>query len=353
MRQYTFILYVLGMLIFSCKKANIIPEPQAYRLEVPADFPGVPVFADNVMSRQGVELGRMLFYDKRLSGNNQISCASCHHQSLAFSDGLALSTQGFSGKQLPRSAPALMNLAWENNGLFWDGGSTNLESQAFGPLTNEDEMHQNLEELVYELQQIPAYVKKFKAVFGDDIKTGYIAMALAQFQRTLVTGNAPYDRYRRGEPGAEITAQQKIGLALFQQHCATCHAGVLFTDNEYHNNGIDADFTNDALEGLFLGRFRITYNLADLGKFKTPTLRNIALTAPYMHDGRFKDLAAVLQHYADGVKRSATTDAKLYTNGQPGLRLSKAEQENIIAFLQTLTDDTFINNRAFSEPALP
>jgi len=353
MKKSTSLILLFITCLYACRKENTSPEPQVYGLLVPGNFPVPEVIKDNMLSEQGVALGRMLFYDKRLSGSNQISCASCHKQALAFSDGLALSNQGASGKALPRTAPALINLAWSNNGLFWDGGSTNLESQAFGPITNEDEMHQNLDELVYELNQVPAYVKQFKLVFNDEIKTGYIARALAQFQRTLISGNSRYDHYTRNEAGGTLNDTELSGLKLFNTHCRSCHAGELFTDDNYHNNGLDSDFSNDALEGLYQGRFRITYDPSDLGKFKTPTLRNIALTAPYMHDGRLKDLPAVLAHYSHSVKMSATTDQALIHNGQPGLLLTKDEQNAIIAFLHTLTDNSFVQNRDLSEPAIP
>jgi cytochrome c peroxidase len=335
--------------LYSCQQKDISPEPQNYSLSVPGNFPMPALMKDNPQTKQGEALGKLLFYDKRLSGNNQLSCASCHHQSLAFTDGLALSNKGASGKILPRTAPALINLAWVNNGLFWDGGSTNLESQAFGPLTNTDEMNQNLEVLVSELNQVPEYISRFKNVFNDDIKAAYIVRALAQFQRTIISGNSRYDKYVRKETGGIFSEKELQGLVLFNARCRSCHTGEFFTDNDYHNNGLDADFSNDALEGLYQGRFRISYNPADLGKFKTPTLRNIELTAPYMHDGRLPDLKSVLEHYSNEIKVSATTDTLLLGNTP----LNTEEQSAIIAFLHTLTDSTFIHNKDLSEPVIP
>lgn len=342
-------LLLLLMGLYACQHKDLSPEPQDYSLSVPGNFPVPAVMKDNPQTKQGIALGKLLFYDKRLSGNNQLSCASCHGQSLAFTDGLALSTKGASGKMLPRTAPALINLAWANNGLFWDGGATNLESQAFGPLTNADEMNQNLEELVSELNQVPEYVNRFKSLFNDTIKAAYIVRALAQFQRTMISGNSRYDKYVRKETGGAFSEKELQGLVLFNTRCRSCHTGELFTDNDYHNNGIDSDFSNDALQGIYQGRFRISYNAADLGKFKTPTLRNIALTAPYMHDGRLPDLKSVLEHYSNGIKVSATTDTLLPGNTQ----LSTNEQTAIIAFLHTLTDSTFIHNKDLSEPVIP
>lgn len=320
---------------------------------MPGHFPAAPVMTDNPLTREGVELGRMLFYDSRLSGNNQVSCATCHHPEKAFSDGVALSTAGISGKPLHRTSPALINMAWATNGLFWDGGSTNLESQAFGPLQHADEMQQNLEELVQELNAVPAYQRLFRVVFQDEIKPAYVARALAQFQRTLISGNARYDQYMRQEPGIQLNATELHGLQLVNTHCRSCHAGALFTDNDYHNNGLDSDFSDDSAEGMYQGRSRITYDPSDLGKFRTPTLRNVMVTAPYMHDGCISTIEGVLQHYSHDIKTAATTDARLMPNGLPGLGLTAAEQQAVIAFLGTLTDSSFLNNPSLGKPVIP
>lgn len=322
----------------ACDKSQPSPESP---ISVPGNFPVLPETPGNPLTKEGIALGRMLFYDTRLSGNNKLSCASCHQQRFAFADPFALSNIGASGQQLHRSAPALINLAWATDGLFWEGGSTNLESQAFGPLTSKDEMAQNLYELTAELNKIPEYVTMFRAAFKQDISAANIVKALAQFERTLISGNSRYDNHI-----SSFTDTEKKGLILFNERCRSCHAGELFTDNSYHNNGLDSDFTNDALEGIYQGRFRVTYDSADLGKFKTPTLRNIALTAPYMHDGRFADLKTVLRHYSNEIKISPTTDTTLL-NRQP---LNSDEQEAIIAFLHTLTDSTFINDDNLSSP---
>lgn len=349
-------LLLVLLLASSCKKeeaptADPINVLHPYALDIPTNFPKPLNDPDNPLTVEGVALGRMLFYDQRLSASNRLSCASCHHQDLSFSDGVALSNIGESGKMLPRNAPALINLAWMQNGLFWDGGSTNLESQAFGPLTSADEMHQNLYELEAELKAVPDYLQRFKQVFGGNPTSANIVKALAQFERTLISGSSRYDRYSRKEPGATLTAEELEGLALINTKCRSCHAGELFTDNGYHNNGIDNDFTSDAHEGLFQGRSRITFNPADLGKFRTPTLRNVLLTAPYMHDGRFATIEAVLAHYHTGVKVSPTLDQALYqSHRQAGISMTDAEIRSIKAFLGTLTDQSFINNKRLSNP---
>lgn len=353
-KQFAHILFLLVMVTFSCKKEEVTLTNEVLhpvKLDVPANFPKFTDDIDNALSVEGIELGRLLFYDTRLSGNNQLSCGSCHKQEIAFSDAVALNNIGVSGLKLPRHSPALINLAWANNGLFWDGGSTNLESQAFGPLTNADEMHQNLTELEHELKQVPNYVKQFKLVFNSEIKSAHVVKALAQFQRTLVSGNSKYDQYIRKESGVSLTVEELSGLNLVNLKCRSCHIGELFTDNSYHNNGIDNDFSNTDLDGLYQGRFRVTFNPFDMGKFKTPTLRNIMLTAPYMHDGRFKNIDEVLEHYNSGLKNSSTVDPILFQNNSKlGISISAAEKKAIKAFLNTLTDNDFIINKKFSNP---
>lgn len=338
----------------SCKKEDSLedknPVPLAVKLEVPGNFPAAEEHLDNPLTVEGIELGRKLFYDVRLSGSNRISCASCHRQDIAFTDGIALSNIGESGIRLARHAPALFNLAWSKSGLFWDGGSKNLESQAFGPLTSADEMHQDLLVLEDELKQVPDYVTRFKQVFNEDIRSANVVKALAQFQRTLVSATSRYDKYKRGDAGANFTAIELRGMNLVDSKCKACHSGELFTDDGYHNNGIDATFSDDH-EGIFQGRFRVSFNPKDMGKFKTPSLRNVLLTAPYMHDGRFKTIDEVLDHYQSGVKISLTTDQLLYQDqGNAGIPLSQDERQAIIAFLGTLTDHEFITNKKISNP---
>lgn len=355
--QHISALMILMLVVLSCKKESELDKrnqtPKAVKLQVPGNFPVAYENMDNPLTAEGIELGRKLFFDVRLSGSNRISCASCHHQALAFSDGVALSNIGESGNMLDRHAPALFNLAWSRSGLFWDGGSKNLESQAFGPLTSPDEMHQDLLVLEDELKQVPEYVQLFQFVFGGgrgEIKSAMIAKALAQFQRTLISGGSKYDKYKRGESGTRLNKKEMEGMNLVKSKCQPCHAGELFTDNSYHNNGIDEVFP-DTHEGVFQGRFRVTFQSADLGKFKTPSLRNVMLTAPYMHDGRFNTIDQVLDHYQTGVKTSSTTDQLLYQNmGKPGVVLSQTERDAVLAFLFTLTDQEFITNKKHSNP---
>jgi cytochrome c peroxidase len=340
-----------ALLLSACSTDETsMPDPVLIQPELPAHFPPFPPSSDNPLTEEGVELGRRLFFDPRLSSNNKVSCATCHAPEKAFTDGIALSAAGVSGTVLHRHSPTLVNSAWITNGLFWDGGSTNLESQAFAPLAAHDEMDQNLFELLEELKADPLYVQAFRRAFADTIRSAYIVRALAQFQRTLISTKSKYDGYVAGSV-VNFSADEKAGLQLFSQFCNSCHTAPLFTDNLYHNNGLDADFSNEAHERVFMGRFRISFNPADLGKFKTPTLRNIAITGPYMHDGRFSTLEQVLDHYSNNVKHSPTLDTSLMKkNGSAGIPLSIQEKNQLLAFLKTLTDSSLLRNPSFLNP---
>lgn len=342
------------MILLSCGKDETIvinDSLHPVELKVPTNFPKPSLDINNALTTEGIALGRLLFFDVKLSGNNSISCASCHRPELAFTDAVPQTNIGFTGIPLPRNASALINLAWANNGLNWDGISNSLQAQALIPLTDLHEMNEKLPELEAELKRIPDYVTRFRKVFNDEIKAELIAKALAQFQKTLISGDSKYDQYVRKENNISLSALELQGQNLFKQKCSNCHAGELFTDNDFHNNGLDATFTNQSLGGVFLGRFRVTNHTSDLGKFKTPTLRNIILTEPYMHDGRFITLEQVLDHYANGVKNSPNLDPSLMqANGKTGISLTTDEKTAIIAFLTTLTDYKFSSNKDFSNP---
>lgn len=334
-----FLYFYLSCLLLSCSTddeeqySQVAPQDW---LGVPSYFPTFPTTSTNPMTQAGVALGEKLFFDKRLSGNNQISCATCHQPQLSFTEGSALSTKGISGKPLLRHVPPIINLAWSTNGLFWDGGSTNLESQAFAPLAHEDEMYQDLEELVAELNESENYQQLFQDAFQDRIKINLVMKALAQYQRSIIYSKSLYDFYLQGEE--EFNASEKRGLALFKNKCSQCHQDPLFTDNAYHNNGLDDTFTDASHDEMFFGRYRVTRRPEDLGKYKTPTLRNIEVTAPYMHDGRFSTLREVLDFYDSQVKDSETLDSFLKQNNRLGISLSEQDKNDLIAFLNTLTD---------------
>tara|TARA_R110000744_G_scaffold12317_7_gene36673 strand:+ start:7860 stop:8987 length:1128 start_codon:yes stop_codon:yes gene_type:complete len=319
---------------------------------------------DNPLTQESVLLGRRLFYDPILSSNNQVSCATCHKQALAFTDGLKTSV-GASGNPLAFNSMSLVNLMWGPRHFFWDGRVSSLEEQAIHPITHVDEMARNIEALIVDLNNDETYKKLFKQAFGN-INGQNIAKALANFQRTLISANSRYDQYLRGE--ISLTALEEQGRKLFMAHpdtkvvlrggnCIDCHSQFLTSGfgtafDGFSNNGLDDDHT------LQPGLFTLTQNEAHRGLFKAPTLRNIAVTSPYMHDGRFATLQEVLAHYNGGIKRSKTLSpliieadniAKIQSD-HISLNLNDNEITAIIEFLHTLTDEKFLANRAFSSP---
>ncbi|PCI78326.1 MAG: cytochrome-c peroxidase [SAR86 cluster bacterium] len=319
---------------------------------------------DNPLTDEAVELGRRLFYDVRLSGNNQFSCASCHKQHLAFTDGRQKAI-GVSGKELALNSMSLVNLMWGPRHFFWNGRVTSLEEQALLPIQDADEMDQELTKLVAELEADSHYVELFRLAYGS-ITPEHIAYALASFQRTLISSESKYDKYLRGE--AILTEQENLGRKLFMAHpdvkaslrggnCIDCHSQFLTSGfntlyDGFSNNGLDSE------ADLSPGLEEVTQMPAHRGFFKVPTLRNIALTAPYMHDGRFATLEAVLDHYNEGIKTSSTLSPLIAEannlikagNSQASLSLAAHEQQAIIAFLHTLTDEQFVTAEKFSSP---
>ncbi|MDB5236054.1 MAG: hypothetical protein JWR44_3047 [Hymenobacter sp.] len=342
----------------SCNDTVEPDKPAEYKLELPTNFPpAVAQPADNPLTVPGVALGRQLFYETALSLNSTVSCASCHRQELAFTDGRALAL-GVNGGTSTRSSMSLANLLWEPK-LTWDGGSASLETQARVPIEKVVEMHQPLATGVARLQQMAAYPPMFEKAFGSStITEGNTLKALAQFERTLVSSNSRYDQFQRGNKTA-LTTYEKQGLILFTTHpngtlrggnCGDCHSGDLQTNHTFSNNGLDLA---PADRGLGL----ITGLPTDNGKFRVPSLRNIALTAPYMHDGRLRTLEEVVDHYNEHVVlNSPNIDPLLLnTTNDPRqqsftLDLTTTEKAQIVAFLKTLTDSTFIKDPRFSRP---
>ncbi|WP_100627535.1 cytochrome-c peroxidase [Algoriphagus formosus] len=331
---------------WSCQDENLLPEspvevvPETFIPELSSslqvgDFPQPE---RNPLSKEGVKLGKRLFFDPKLSANGKISCASCHLPSKAFTDGVALSKKGVSGNALHRHSSPLFNLAWHTTGLFWDGGANDLESLNFGPLTHPDEMAADLEEIVAYLIQDKTYPELFAQAFPKNpIQSATISRALSQYTRTLISQTSKYDDWKRGE--ATLNSLELQGYQLYQNHCSSCHQEGLFTDLDYHNNGLDLIYPDPpALEGLFLGRFRISFDSLDLGAYKTPSLRNVTLTAPYMHDGRFESLEEVLDHYQSGIQVNYSLAPQL----KEGINLSPDERKALLSFLKTLQDDAFV-----------
>ncbi len=304
---------------------------------IPKNFPK-PVydFADNSLTKEKIKLGKALFYDPILSKDNTISCSSCHLSNTAFTHTDHDLSHGIQNRIGTRNAPTLINLAW-NKSFMWDGGIHHLDMQALAPITNPDEMDETIENVVAKLQQNKKYRKLFYDAFNDSIVTGeHTLKSISQFLVTLVSADSKYDKVMRKEQGISFTEHEQKGYELFKTNCSSCHKEPLFTNNEFENNGLQPDSTlHDG------GRMRITKNVADSLKFKVPTLRNIELTYPYMHDGRFKNLQMVLFHYTEDIHPSPTLSNQLKTK----ITLGEKEKGYLIDFLKTLTDEDFIQNK--------
>ena len=326
--------------------------PVAVNLNVPTLFeekliaPLIP--ADNPLTVEGIALGKKLFFDPILSQDNSISCASCHDPEKSFTD-LAAFSEGVNGTLGIRNAMPLFNLAWNFDERFaWDGKEFGLETQAFEPVTNAKEMHSNWITIAEKLQDHTTYPTLFKQAFGITIiDSTHVTKAIAQFERTLISGNSKFDQYLLGQ--TTLTANELNGLAVFSDEtkgdCFHCHGSEnnpLWTDNKFHNNGLDTDFAD-------LGLGKVSGDSNDNGKFKSPSLRNLAFTAPYMHDGRFETLDEVIDHYSEGLQFSSTIDPLMKKITQGGVNLTEDDKADLKAFLLTLSDYDFINNTDFQE----
>jgi cytochrome c peroxidase len=306
----------------------------------------LPVPADNPLTVEGVALGRRLFYEKALSDNYTQSCASCHKQENGFSDPLPYSV-GTNGATGTRNAMAVINLAYEDH-FFWDGRRHSLEEQAHDPVTNPIEMRNTWPVVVARLQADPDYVAMFSKAFGTTtIDSNLVVKAIAQFERTLLSFNSRYDRYRYYNEVNALNEQEIRGRDLFfrDAHCVDCHREDIFSDHGLRNNGIDG--VDPADQGLGA----LTGNPYDISKFKVPTLRNIAATAPYMHDSRFTTLEQVVNFYANEVHTEIPNlDAHMDPWRFGEIDLNAQEQADLVAFLHTLTDNAFLTNPAFGPP---
>lgn len=326
------------LFLFSCKKKEDIVPVDSWGFQKPSYFPEpVYKFENNEQTRLRFELGRDLFYDPVLSLDNTISCASCHSQTHAFADHNGALSAGVGGTLGTRNSPSIANLAWYPS-FMWDGGVNHIEVFSVAPITNPLEMKETVSNVVAKLNANAAYKSKFKAAYGiDEITDQKMLQALTQYMAMVISKDSKYDQYRQGK--VTLTPDESAGLSLFQAKCASCHTEPLFTDFSFRNNGIDSVFTD-------LGRGLITQNPADNGKFKVPSLRNVELTYPYMHDGRFFTLDQVMNHYSSGIRQSPTLDPSLST----GIPLTATEKQQIIKFLKTLTDYTLMADPLLAEP---
>jgi cytochrome c peroxidase len=296
-------------------------------------------FTNNKLAQEKINIGRALFYDNILSKDSTTSCASCHLSYTAFAHTDHALSHGIYNKMGTRNAPALFNLAWSKK-LMWDGAINHLDAQALAPIHNKDEMDETITHVVEKLNSSILYKKLFYKAYNDSIITGEKTLkCIAQFLLTIESFNSKYDSVKNQQ--TSFTNQEKNGYTLFQKNCASCHAEPLFTTNEFATNGLKVDANlND------IGRMGITHNLSDSLKFKIPSLRNIEFTYPYMHDGRYKKLLEVINHYSSTIQP--------YTNLPPSLKkpivLTSNEKVDIIAFLLTLTDHHFLHNRSYQFP---
>jgi cytochrome c peroxidase len=309
------------VLLLAFAATAVADEP--FAVSVPKGLAELRVPKDNPLSAKKVELGRQLYFDARLSKDNTVSCASCHDPAKGWSNGEAVAT-GIRGLKGDRSAPTIVNAGYQMF-QFWDGRAQELEGQALGPIQNPIEMDMKLEELETKLNQIDGYRRQFKEVFGTDVTRDGIAKAIAAFERTILSANAPFDRFKAGDQKALSEAAQR-GMKVFfnRAQCSSCHSGPNFTDGAFHNIGMGM-----AKKEPDVGREKLTKLLGDRGSFKTPTLREIARTAPYMHNGSKKTLDEVVDYYNKGGHPNPQLDEAIFP-----LNLKDQEKADLVTFLK-------------------
>lgn len=367
----TFLVALLAVLFFSaCKQDDPEYSPTPYEIKVPKFFPTrMNIPADNPMTVEGIELGRYLFYDGRLSGNTEpdkmMSCGTCHLQSRSFECGIdhpkfvGGRTFGITGILTPHYMLPMINLVWNESGYLWSGSiygnnpdarQRNIEDIVFMGVTAPHEMAGDTNKTKALIQSIPGYADLFEKAFGSRTVTfRNISKAIAQFTRTLISSDSKFDKYMRGEE--PLNPQELNGYVLFMTEdgadCFHCHGGSgnpLFTTNLFYNNGKDSLFTDPR------DRFSVTGDAMDKGAYKATTLRNIELTGPYMHDGRFKSLEEVIDFYSGGIIWSPYVHPLMHHAYDGGIQLTSSEKSDLIAFIKTLRDDTFLSNPAFGAP---
>lgn len=344
LRIIYFIFIVVGL--GSCKRD---PYPEYFPttpiiFEHPEHFPAPFYnFQKNPITNAGFELGKKLFYDVQLSRNLTISCGSCHIQTSGFTHHGHDVSHGIEDRLGIRNTPPTVNLAYMPH-FNWDGGIFDLDFQPIAPITAHEEMDADLEVVLDRIKNDASYKKMFQQAFQtDEIEWSYMLKALSQFMNMIVSAQSKYDSVILNL-GPQFTEMEQQGYMLFKNHCNSCHQEPLFTDHSFRNNGIGIGTSGDK------GRFEVTQNPEDLYKFRVPSLRNMRVTSPYMHDGRFYTLQVVLEHYTNEVKDMPTLDPLLRSaNGRTGIQLTQNEKEAIIAFINTLNDKTILRDRRFSE----
>lgn len=329
------LLVILMAGLVSCDNGKVEPYiPEPYHLDIPKGFDEMPIPEDNPMTYEAVELGQALFFDPILSNNQSLSCASCHLLGNAFADTLPVSPGVHEDRIGNRNSPSLANVGYLEK-LFMEGGVPSLEMQVLAPLGERSEMDLNLPDAVERISKIPRYVDLAKKAYDREVDPWVLTRAIAAYQRTLISGDSKFDQYRYHGKKDAISAEAIKGWDLFQDlECTGCHSGFLLTDQSYANIGLYED-------DLDPGRGRLTDDPADHGKFRVPSLRNVAVTAPYMHDGSMETLEEVLDHFASGGLEHPNKSEMIR-----GFEMSIEQRSQLIAFLESLTDSTFITNRA-------
>jgi cytochrome c peroxidase len=320
-----FFLSVL-LLLVSCGKEEIKEFPEMYKLDLPWGFPQPIIPEDNPLTKDRVKLGEMLFFDPILSRDSTVSCASCHLPEKKFTDALPKSI-GIHGRLSMRNSPTLINTAYRTS-FFKDGGVPTLELQALAPISDSAEMDFSVPEVIERLKKIEKYVTLSKKAFGREPDPFVLTRSLAAFQRTLIGGNSRYDQYLQSGDEQILSKMEKKGMLIFfgEANCGFCHTGFLLTDQKFHNNGLYDVYADN-------GRMRITLNPDDEGRFVTPSLRNVSLTAPYMHDGSLATLEEVVNHYNSGGSGHVNQDSRI----RP-LNLSEEDKSALVKFLLVLDD---------------
>lgn len=331
---------IVSALLYSCTKApsTAVPQGPAFNIAIPLGLPKLAIPVDNPPTEKTIALGRKLFYDTRLSADGKLSCASCHGPATGFADPRRVSV-GFANKTGDRNAPTVINAAYSPL-QFWDGRAATLEAQASGPIANPVEMNLPHDECIAKLNTDAVYAKLFDEAFGPGgVTMPRVQKAVASFERTVLSGNSPFDRYQYGKDAKAMPPEAIRGLAIFKDvnrgNCAVCHtigeSDALFTDGKFHNLGAGMDANGELKD---LGRYNETKLDADRGAFKTPTLRNIARTAPYMHDGSQKTLKDVVDFYVGGGNSNPHRDKEIKE-----MKLTGREREDLVEFMKALTGE--------------
>lgn len=338
-QKYSILLLFISLLTIACTK-EIVQVFEGFKK--PSNFPDpLYKFENNQVTKAGFELGRKLFFDPILSADNTISCGSCHIPTSAFTQHGHSVSHGINDLLGTRNSPPIMNLAW-SNAFMWDGGIVDLDLQPIAPLTSHVEMGETMTNVLTKLKNNANYTSQFKAAFGsEEITNIKMLKALSQYMLMCVSAESKYDSVMRKQQ--VFTKEENEGYVIFQNKCNSCHQAPLFTDNRFRNNGLQPSQLNDP------GRMLITLLNTDKYQYKVPSLRNLAYTAPYMHDGRFLNLDAVLAHYSQGVVSTENLDPLLVKGNKLGIELTENEKSKLLLFLNTLNDKKFITNQMLAE----